>query len=248
MSKLQGKIAVITGGSSGMGLATAKLFVEEGATVVIFGRNQRSLDEAVSAVGSGIEAVQGDIAKIADLARLSDHMRERHGRVDIVFANAGSGILKPFAQLSEEDFDRNVAVNFKGTFFTVQSLLPLIPDGGTIVLNSSISGKTGLPGFTAYGAAKAAVRSLARTLTTDLKERRIRVNAISPGTFLTAAIEEAVGADNIASFAKVQADLTPLGRVGQVEEVARVVLFLGSADSSFVTGIDLTIDGGVTQV
>jgi NAD(P)-dependent dehydrogenase (short-subunit alcohol dehydrogenase family) len=181
MSKLSGKIAVITGGNSGMGLATARLFVENGAKVIITGRRQKDLDEAVASIGKDIEGVQGDISNRDDLDRLHDHIKSKYGRVDIVFANAGLGKVKPMPFVTEAEFDQTFDVNVKGTFFTVQKLLPLIPDGGSIILNASIAANKGMEAFSVYSATKAALRSFARTWTTDLKARKIRVNTLSPG-------------------------------------------------------------------
>jgi NAD(P)-dependent dehydrogenase (short-subunit alcohol dehydrogenase family) len=181
MGKLSGKVAVITGGNSGMGLATASLFVEEGAQVVITGRRQKDTEEAAKSIGKNVEAVAGDVANLADLDKLHDRIAKKYGRVDIVFANAGVGGLIPFGQVTEEQFDQVFDVNVKGTFFTVQKLLDLIPDGGSIILNGSIAGSKGLEAFSVYSATKAALRSFARTWTTDLKARKIRVNVLAPG-------------------------------------------------------------------
>ena len=190
MGKLSGKVAVITGGNSGMGLATARLFVEEGAKVVITGRRQKDTDEAVKSIGKNAEGVVGDIANLADLDKLHDYVAKKYGRVDILFANAGVASVTPFGQVTEEQFDQVFDVNAKGTFFTVQKLLPLIPDGGSIILNSSIAGSTGVEAFSVYSATKAAIRSFARTWTTDLKARRIRVNVIAPGPIETPIFEK----------------------------------------------------------
>ena len=249
MSKLTGKVAVITGGSTGMGLATAKLFVAEGARVVITGRSQTALDAAVAEIGPGAEAVQGDIAKLDDLDRLSAHVSETYGRVDIVFANAGGGTFGPIGAVTEADFDRTVDTNLKGTFFTVQKLLPLIADGGSIILNSSIAGSKGLPDFSVYSATKAALRSFARTWTTDLKPRRIRVNALAPGQIDTDIMRTAgLTQEQVDGFIAQVVPQIPLGRMGRSDEIAKVALFLGSDDSSYVTGVELTVDGGWIQV
>jgi NAD(P)-dependent dehydrogenase (short-subunit alcohol dehydrogenase family) len=249
MSKLTGKVAVITGGSTGMGLATARLFVAEGARVIITGRSQETLDAAVADIGHGLEAVQGDISKLDDLARLHDYVQKAYGRIDILFANAGGGVLGPLGVVTETDFDRTVDTNFKGTFFTVQTLLPLIPDGGSIILNTSVAGSSGLPDFSVYSATKAAIRSLARTWTTDLKARRIRVNALAPGQIDTEIMRTAgLTQDQVDGFIAQVVPQIPLGRMGRSDEIAKVVLFLGSDDSSYVTGIELTVDGGWMQV
>ena len=250
MKRLEGKIAVITGGSSGMGRATAQQFVAEGATVVITGRRQDKLDEAVAEIGGAIEGFQGDIADLADLERLRVRIAEAHGRIDVLFANAGGGTLGAFGTVTEADFDRTIAINLKGTFFSVQTLLPLIADGGSIILNGSIAASLGMPAFTVYSATKAAIRSFARTWTKDLSDRRIRVNTLAPGTIITPIMTEQAG------FSKEQRDAfyaqfaaeTPLGRNGDPSEIASVATFLASSDSSFVTGVELHVDGGYAQV
>jgi len=249
MSKLTGKIAVVTGGNSGMGLATARLFAAEGAKVVITGRRQKDLDEAVADIGKNIEGVQGDISKLADLDRLHDHLKSKYGRVDVVFANAGIGKFTPLGSVTEEDFDQIFDVNVKGTFFTVQKLLPLIPDGGSIILNASIAGNTGVEAFSVYSATKAAVRSLARTWTSDLKARKIRVNTLSPGPIDTPIFgKTGLSEEQIKGFQTALTTQVPLGRFGHVDEIAKPALFLASDDSSYVTGIELTVDGGMSQV
>ncbi len=249
MSKLTGKVAVITGGSTGMGLATARLFVAEGARVIITGRSQETLDAAVADIGHGLEAVQGDISKLDDLARLRDHVETAYGRVDILFANAGGGLLGPVGAVTERDFDRTVDTNFKGTFFTVQTLLPLMPDGGSIILNTSVAGSSGLPDFSVYSATKAAIRSFARTWTTDLKARGIRVNALAPGQIDTEIMRTAgLTQEQVDGFIAQVVPQIPLGRMGRSDEIAKVALFLGSDDSSYVTGVELTVDGGWMQV
>lgn len=247
--KLEGKVAVITGGNSGMGLATAKLFVKEGAYVYVTGRRQAELDAAVKEVGSNVTAVRGDVANLADLDRLYATVREKHGRVDVVFANAGAGELVPITEVTEAHFDKLFGINVKGLLFTVQKALPLIPDGGSVILNGSIAGYTGSEAFSVYSATKAAVRSFARGWTNDLKGRKIRVNTLSPGPIDT-PILDGLGRTK-ADVEQVKAGLAakvPLGRLGTPEEIAKVALFLASDDSSFVTGIDLTIDGGMAQV
>ena len=249
MGRLSGKVAVITGGNSGVGLATARLFVKEGASVVITGRRERELDDAVAEIGGAIEAFQADISNLENLDRLRAYIENRHGRADIVFANAGTARGAPLGQVSEEAFDGMADTNFKGTFFTVQTLLPLIPNGGSIILNASIAGSKGSPTISVYSATKAAIRSLARTWTSDLKDRKIRVNALSPGTLVTQFVEKASESkeqgEGILAYMESQ---TPLGRNGTPEEVAAAALFLASDESSFVTGIELTVDGGYAQV
>jgi len=232
-----------------MGLATARLFAAEGAKVVITGRRQKDLDEAVADIGKNIEGVQGDISKLADLDRLHDHLKSKYGRVDVVFANAGIGKFTPLGSVTEEDFDQIFDVNVKGTFFTVQKLLPLIPDGGSIILNASIAGNTGVEAFSVYSATKAAVRSLARTWTSDLKARKIRVNTLSPGPIDTPIFgKTGLSEEQIKGFQTALTTQVPLGRFGHVDEIAKPALFLASDDSSYVTGIELTVDGGMSQV
>lgn len=247
--KLEGKVAVITGGNSGMGLATAKLFVAEGAHVYITGRRQKELDAAVAAIGTNVTAVQGDVANLADLDRLYALVKAKHGRVDVVFANAGAGELVPLGQITEQHFDKLFNINVKGLLFTVQKALPLMPDGGSIILNGSIAGYTGSPAFSVYSATKAAVRSFARSWTTDLKDRKIRVNTLSPGPVDT-PIFDGIGVtpDEVEKVKQGFAAQVPMGRMGRPEEIATVALFLASDDSSFVTGIDLSVDGGMAQV
>lgn len=250
MARLAGKVAVVTGGNSGMGLATARLFVQEGAEVVITGRRQKELDAAVKSIGGKIHSFAGDVSKPSDNQKLHDFVKERLGRINVVFANAGGGVFGQFGTVSEADFDKIVAVNLKGTFFSVQALLPLIPEGGSIILNSSISATMGQPAFTVYAATKAAIRSFARTWTTDLAARKIRVNSISPGYIVTPILMNAAG------FTKEQSDAfwasegpkAPVGRAGRADEIATAALFLASDESSYVTGIDLPVDGGVAQV
>ena len=247
--KLEGKVAVITGGNSGMGLATAKLFVKEGAYVYITGRRQKELDEAVREIGKNVTAVQGDVASLADLDRLYAVIKEKHGRVDIVFANAGAGELVPLGQITEQHFDKLFNINVKGLLFTVQKALPLMPDGGSVILNGSIAGYTGTEAFSVYSATKAAVRSFARSWTNDLKARKIRVNTLSPGPVDTPIFNSiGVTRDEVEKVKQGFAAQVPLGRMGRSEEIASVALFLAADDSSFVTGIDLSVDGGMAQV
>ena len=250
MKRLNGKIALVTGGSSGMGRATARQFVAEGATVIITGRRQDRLDEAVAEIGGAIEALRADSASLADLERLRSHIAAAHGRLDVVFANAGGGTLGAFGTVTEADFDRTIATNLKGTFFTVQTQLPLIVDGGSIILNGSIAASRGMPAFTVYSATKAAIRSFARTWTTDLSARRIRVNTLSPGTILTPILSEQAGLsdEQVEAFFAQTALATPLGRNGDASEIASVATFLASSESSFITGVELHVDGGYAQV
>jgi NAD(P)-dependent dehydrogenase (short-subunit alcohol dehydrogenase family) len=249
MGKLSGKVAVITGANSGIGLATAKRFVEEGANVVITGRRQKELNEAAAQIGKNVTAVQGDVSRLEDLDRLYTTVSEKHGYIDVLFANAGVGNLAALGSISEEHFDRQFDINVKGLLFTVQKALPLFKDGGSIILNASVAGQKGIGGFSVYNATKAAVRSFARTWTSDLKQRRIRVNAISPGPIETPIFGKlGLGEAEFAQIATSLVSQVPLGRVGQAEEIASAALFLASDESSFITGVDLCVDGGLAQV
>jgi NAD(P)-dependent dehydrogenase (short-subunit alcohol dehydrogenase family) len=248
MGKLSGKVTVITGGNSGIGFATAKRFAEEGADVVITGRRKKELDEAASAIGKNVLAVQGDVSVLADLDRLYATVKQTRGHIDILFANAGIGSFAPLGAISEEHFDQLVGINVKGLLFTVQKALPLFRDGGSIILNSSVAGRKGIAGFSVYNATKAAVRSFARTWTSDLKERKIRVNSISPGPIETPIFGKmGLSQDQLQEFSNFLSVL-PLGRTGQPEEIASVALFLASDESSYITGVDLCVDGGLAQV
>jgi len=241
--KLKDKIALITGGTEGIGLATAKLFVKEGAYVFITGRRHKELDEAVRAIGSNVSGVQGDVAKLADLDRLYETVAEEKGRIDIVFANAGVGEFVPFGSVTEEHFDKLFNINVRGTLFTVQKALPLLKNGGSIILNGSVASVKGTAAFGVYAASKAAIRSFVRTWTTDLKDRRIRANVVSPGPINTPLVSRQ-SADVIARIVST----IPMGRMGKPDEIAKAVLFLASDDSSFVTGIELFVDGGRAQI
>lgn len=250
MGKLSGKVAAITGATSGIGLATARLFVQEGAHVFITGRRQSQLDAAVAGIGDGVTGVQGDAGDLADLDRLFETVRTTpdHGHLDILFISAGLGDLRtPLGAITEEAFDRVFRVNVRGALFTAQKALPLLRDGGSIILNASIAGVKGMPGTGIYSASKAAVRSFARTWTMDLKSRGIRVNAISPGPIETAIFDPIPAGEREELKAQMVA-LVPLGRMGQAEEIARAALFLASSDSSFITGAELFVDGGWAQV
>jgi NAD(P)-dependent dehydrogenase (short-subunit alcohol dehydrogenase family) len=249
MGKLTAKIAVITGGNSGIGLATAKRFVEEGAHVVITGRRKDELDKAVTEIGRNVRAVQGDVSRPEDLDRLYAIVREKHGRIDILFANAGVGSIGSFGEITEEHFDREFGINVKGLFFTVQKALPLLKDGASIILNSYIAGQKGIGGFSVYNATKAAVRSFARSWTSDLKERKIRVNAISPGPIETPIFDKiGLGKEESNHVINSLVSQVPLGRMGQAQEIASAAVFLASDESSFITGVDLSVDGGLAQV
>jgi NAD(P)-dependent dehydrogenase (short-subunit alcohol dehydrogenase family) len=240
--KLEGKIAVITGGSTGIGLATAKLFVKEGAYVFITGRRQKELDDAVKAIGGNVTGVQGDVAKMADLDRLYEKVKAK-GRIDIVFANAGVGELAPLAEITEEHFDKLFDINVKGTLFTVKKALPLLNDGASIILTGSVGSIKGNPAFGVYGSTKAAIRSLVRAWTVELKDRRIRSNVLSPGP-----TETPILTGNLTDFAARVVAGVPMGRMAKPDEIAKAALFLASDDSSFVTGIELFVDGGRGQV
>jgi len=246
--KLAGKIALITGGSSGLGLATAKRFVAEGAHVFITGRRQPELDAAVKEIDRNVTAVRGDVSNLADLDRLFATIQEQKGRLDILFANAGGGAFAPLEQVTEAQFDKYFGINVKGTLFTVQKALPLMSAGGVIVINGSMVSIKGIPGFGVYAATKAALRSFARTWSVDLKERRIRVNVVSPGTVVTPAYHTLLTPEQIEGFTAQAAATTPLGRVGTADEIARAVVFLASDDSSFVDGAELFVDGGAAQI
>jgi NAD(P)-dependent dehydrogenase (short-subunit alcohol dehydrogenase family) len=249
MGKLDGKVAVITGGNSGIGLASAKRFVQEGAYVFITGRTQSKLDEAVKQVGSNVTGVQGDVAKLADLDRLYEQIRQEKGKLDIVFANAGIAKYAQFGTIDEEHYDNIFVVNVKGMLFSVQKALPLMPDGASIILNASVVGSKGMSSNSVYAATKAAARSFARTWTTDLKARRIRVNAISPGPIDTEGLRELLGSSQAGQDRLKSIGATvPLGRMGLPDEIAKAAVFLASDDSSFVTGIELFVDGGFAQV
>ena len=241
--KLKGKVALITGGTEGIGLATAKLFVKEGAYVFITGRRQKELDEAVKAIASHVSGVQGDVANAADLDRLFGTVAKTKGQIDIVLANAGVGEFVPFESVTEEHFDELFNVNVRGTLFTVQKALPLLKDGGSIILNGSVASVKGTTAFGVYAASKAAIRSFVRTWTTDLKHRRIRSNVVSPGPINTLLASRQF-ADAIAGIVST----VPMGRMGEPDEVAKAALFLASDDSSFVTGVELFVDGGRAQI
>ena len=249
MGRLTGKVAVITGANSGIGLETAKRFVEEGAQVVITGRRKDELVKAAAEIGENVVAVQGDVSHLEDLDRLYAEVKAKFGHIDILFANAGLGQVAPLGAVTEEHFDREFDVNVKGLFFSVQKALPLFKDGGSIILNSSVAGHKGIGGFSVYSATKAAVRSFARSWTSDLKDRKIRVNAISPGPIETPIFGKmGLTKEQSAEFASSIISSVPLGRVGQSEEVAAAASFLASDESSYITGIDLSVDGGQGQV
>ena len=252
MSKLEGKVAVITGGNSGIGLATAQRFVSDGAYVFITGRRQSELDTAVKQIGKdNVSGVQGDVSNLADLDRLYAEVKKQKGRIDILFANAGVGELVPLGAITEAHFDKTFGINVKGLLFTVQKALPLFQDGGggSIILNASIASSKGFETSTVYSATKAAIRSFARTWTVDLKHRKIRVNAISPGPIDTPIFNSSVQTEE--EIEQIKTNLVasvPMGRMGSPDEIAKAVSFLASDDSSYVIGIELFVDGGMAQI
>jgi len=250
MKRLEGKVALVTGGNSGLGLATARRFASEGAWVFITGRRQAELDAAVGQIGGDTVGVQGDVSNLADLDRLYETIGSTAGRVDVLFANAGLGEFVPLGQITEAHFDKTFDVNVKGTLFTVQKALPLLPDGASIVINGSMVSIKGVPAFSVYAATKAAVRSFARSWSVDLKARKIRVNIVSPGTVVTPGYKNALGLsdEQIKAMESDAAAAAPLGRAGTPDEIAKAVIFLASDESSYITGIELFVDGGVSQI
>ncbi|MGX1312182.1 NAD(P)-dependent dehydrogenase (short-subunit alcohol dehydrogenase family) [Streptomyces calvus] len=247
MGTLEGKTAVVTGGGTGIGLATAARLVSEGAHVFITGRRKDTLDDAVASIGSSVTAVPGDIAEPADLDRLYDAVRDRGRGLDVVFANAATATFAPLEQATAEQFDRIFGINVRGTLLTVQKALPLLNDGASVILNTSVRAHDGRADYGLYAASKAAVRSLAQTWANELKGRGVRVNAVAPGAIDTPGIDTAVGAENAAAVKAQLATEVPVGRIGRPEEVAAAVAFLASADSSFVLGTTLYVDGGELQ-
>jgi NAD(P)-dependent dehydrogenase (short-subunit alcohol dehydrogenase family) len=249
MGKLDGKIALISGGSSGIGLATAKRFVEEGAYVFITGRREAELNAAVKDIGKNIKALKGDVSNLGDLDRILSVVKQDKGRLDILFANAGVAKYAALGEITEEFYDFHFNINVKGMLFMVQKALPLIPNGGSIILTSSIVGSKGLGMNSVYAATKAVARSFARTWTTDLKQRRIRVNAISPGSIDTPGLDGLLASAPAGEQRrKMIYATTPLGRFGTADEIAAAAVFLASDDASYITGIELFVDGGFAQV
>jgi len=248
MGKLEGKIALVTGGNSGIGLATAKQFVGEGAHVFITGRRDAELAAAVKEIGNNVTAVQGDVSKLGDLDRLFAQIQQEKGRLDVLFANAGVAQLALFGTVDEKFFDLHFDANVKGLFFSVQKGLPFLNDGASIILNASIATIKGFPAMSVYSATKAAVRSFARTWTNELRERRIRVNAISPGHIDTPILESLQQGDALIRMKEEFAKAVPLGRMGDPDEIAKAVSFLASDEASYVSGIELFVDGGVAQM
>jgi NAD(P)-dependent dehydrogenase (short-subunit alcohol dehydrogenase family) len=249
MGKLEGKIALVTGGSSGIGLATARQLVAEGAYVFITGRRELELAAAVNEIGRNVIGIKADVSSLSDLDRLFVQIKQEKGKLDIVFANAGIAKYAPMGAITEDAYESMFGINVKGVLFTVQKALPLMPDGATIILNASIVGSKGLPENSVYSATKAAVRSFARTWTTDLKRRHIRVNAISPGTIDTPGLSDLLASSEVGEQRKkLIANAVPLGRFGTPDEIARAVVFLASDDASYITGAELFVDGGFAQV
>jgi len=249
MGKLEGKIALVTGGNSGIGLATARQFVNEGAYVFITGRREPELAAAVNEIGTNVTAVQGDVSNLGDLDRLFAQVRREKGKLDVVFANAGVAKYAALGTITEEFFDSIFDINVKGVLFTVQKALPLLSDGASIILNASVVGSKGFASNSVYSATKAAVRSFARTLTTDLKDRRIRVNAVSPGATDTPGLNGLLASSETGQQRlKMISSTVPLGRLGTPDEIAKAVVFLASNDSSYITGAELFVDGGFAQV
>jgi NAD(P)-dependent dehydrogenase (short-subunit alcohol dehydrogenase family) len=247
--KLEGKIAVITGGNSGIGLATAKRFVTEGAYVFITGRRQKQLDLAVSEIGKNVMGIQSDVSNLADIDKIYTTIKDQKNRIDIIFANAGIAQFAPLEKISEEHFDKIFRINVKGLLFTVQKLLPIFQEGGSIILNASIGSSKGVEESSVYSATKAAVRSFARTWTVDLRHRKIRVNAISPGPIDTPIFSNLMhNEEQLEQFKKNIVNTVPMERMGTPDEVAKVVSFLASDDSSYITGIELFVDGGLAQI
>ena len=244
MKRFEGKVAVITGGNSGIGLATAKRLQEEGAKVAILGRSRKTLDEAVKSIGNGVVAVQGDVVKLADVDRFYAEVSQKLGKIDVLFVNAGVAKFAPFAETSESTYDENFDVNIKGAYFTIQKALPLLNDGASIILTGSVASVKGFPGFGVYAASKLTLRSFARTWLNELKDRKIRVNLLVPGAIAT-PMQEAVLTKEAKEYFE---SLIPRGKMGEPEEVATVALFLASDDSSFVNGLELFVDGGMTAI
>lgn len=249
MSDFTNKVVIVTGGTSGIGLATAKAFSAQGASVFITGRRQDALDAAVEQIGGKVTAVQADMSKLADIDRLYDAVQQAHAQIDVLFANAGGGTFAPLGAITEAHYEEIFATNVKGVLFTVQKALPLLREGASVVLTGSVTGSTGTPAFSIYSATKAAVRNFARNWILDLKDRKIRVNVVSPGLIDTAGLNDLFGGGQQSE--EVKASILgniPAGRIGQPEDIAKAVLFLASDEASFVNGTELFVDGGMAQI
>ncbi|MBX9798703.1 MAG: SDR family oxidoreductase [Burkholderiaceae bacterium] len=248
--QFENKVVVVTGGTSGIGLATAKRFAAQGATVFVTGRRQEELDKAVKEIGPRATGVRGDMSKLADIDRLYDAVQQTNAQIDVLFANAGGGSMLPLGSITEEHYDDTFGINVKGVVFTVQKALPLLRDGASIILTGSVTGSTGTAAFSIYSATKAAVRNLARSWTLDLKDRGIRVNVVSPGPIRTPGLVELAGNDAVQqqNLLDYMASQVPIGRVGEVDEIANAVTFLASPDAKFIAGTELFVDGGLAQV
>jgi len=249
MKRLEGKVAVVTGGNSGIGLATAKRLQDEGARVAISGRNQQTLDEAVNTIGNGVLAVRADVSKLTDVDKLYAEVSKKLGKIDVLFVNAGVAKFGPFADTSESIYDEQFDINIKGAYFTIQKALPFLNDGASIIVNTSVADQKGTAGTSAYSATKAALRSLARTTAAELAARGIRVNAVAPGPIVTPIFgRTGLPQEAIDEFAKEIISKVPMKRFGQPEEVAGTVAFLASQDASYITGVEINVDGGLGQI